>query len=47
MDSGVHLDGFAGEKQADIAVQVDLPRFGTLKSESAEDKKKIIVIKHR
>lgn len=45
MDSGVHLDGFAGEKQADIAVQVDLPRFGTLESERAEDKN-IVVIKH-
>lgn len=38
MDSSVHFDGFAGEEQADIAVQVDLSRFGTLKSERAEDK---------
>lgn len=38
MDSGVHFDGFAGEQQADIAVQVDLSRFGTLKSEGEEDK---------
>lgn len=37
MDSSVHFDGFAGEQQADIAVQVDLSRFGTLKSEREED----------
>lgn len=34
MHSSVHFDGFAGEEQADVAVQVDLPRFGTLKSAS-------------
>lgn len=34
MDSSVHFDGFAGEEQPDVAVQVDLPRFGTLKSAS-------------
>lgn len=38
MDSSVHLDRFTGKQQADITVQVDLSRFGTLKSERAEDK---------
>lgn len=37
-DPCVHFDGFAGEQQPDIIVQVDLPRFGAL--ESAKDKTK-------
>lgn len=37
MDSSVPFEGFAGKQQAYIAVQVDLSRFGSLKSERVED----------